>query len=182
MPSSGVARSDSDSGGSHSTDPSSMSAPDQELDEALVAALDLVLGRVNRAIRHALNQAEGDARLTVTQFHCLRAIAAKNGAARTTHLARELQVTAPSMTRTIDSLVERGLVLRQADPTDRRIISLILTDPGRELMDRYQDEIRDRLRDLISVLSPSQKRRLLAATGDLTGMLDAGEQRERGGD
>lgn len=151
-----------------------------DLDTALVAALDLVSARVNRSIRQALNQAEGDARLTVTQFHCLRAIAAKHGTAKTTHLARQLQVTAPSMTRTIDSLVERGLVLRQAEPADRRTISLILTEPGRELMDRYQVEIHARLRDLIAVLDPSQKQRLLAATGDLTVMLDAAERRERG--
>lgn len=155
---------------------------DQGLDTDLVVALDLVLGRVNRSIRQALNQAEGDARLTVTQFQCLRAIAAKHGAARTTHLARELQVTAPSMTRTIDSLVERGLVLRQADPADRRTLSLVLTGPGRDLMERYQSEIHDRLRELIAVLSPAQKTRLLAATADLTDMLDADEQRERGGE
>jgi DNA-binding MarR family transcriptional regulator len=141
-----------------------------------------VFARVNRAIRQALNQAEGEARLTVTQFHCLRAIAAKQGTAKTTHLARQLQVTAPSMTRTIDSLVERGLVLRQAEPADRRTISLILTEQGRELMDRYQSEIHERLRDLIAVLDPSQKQRLLAATGDLTVMLDAAERRERGGE
>ncbi|MBA2521385.1 MAG: hypothetical protein H0V24_17145, partial [Chloroflexia bacterium] len=49
------------------------------LEERLVAALDAVLPRVNRAIRLALNQAEGEARLTVTQFHCLRAVATGPG-------------------------------------------------------------------------------------------------------
>lgn len=151
-------------------------------DDQLVAALDDVVARVNRAIRQALNQAEGDARLTITQLHCLRAIAAQTGPAKTTHLARQLQVTAPTMTRTIDALVERGLVERQPDPADRRTIGLVLTDQGRTLMHRYQTEIEDRLFELITALSPDQKERLLAATTDLAALLDAAERRERGGD
>lgn len=146
------------------------------LEARLVAALDLVLPRLNRAIRLALNQAEGDARLTVTQFLCLRTIAATPGPAKTTHLARQLQVTAPTMTRTVDTLVERDLIARQADPTDRRTIGLILTGPGRVLMRRYQVEINDRLLALVSHLSPAQQKRLLAALGDLTAMLDADER------
>ena len=156
-------------------------AGSSSLETRLVAALDVVLPRVNRAIRLALNQAEGDARLTVTQFLCLRTIAASPGPAKTTHLARQLQVTAPTMTRTVDTLVERGLVLRQADPADRRTSGLILTDPGRVLMRRYQAEINARLLALISPLVPAQQERLLAALDDLTAMLDADERtRPRG--
>jgi DNA-binding MarR family transcriptional regulator len=156
---------------------SSSEAPD--LDGQLVAALDVVLPRVNRALRHALNRTEGDARLTITQFHCLRAIAASPSPAKTTHLARQLQVTAPTMTRTIDSMVERGLVARQADPADRRTVGLVLTEAGEELRRRYQAAIDDRLRELVSFLSPAQKKRLLTGTADLTAMLDAAERRER---
>ncbi len=151
-------------------------------DAELVAALDTVVFRVNRAIRQALNKAEGDARLTITQLYCLRAIAAKAGPAKTTHLARQLQVTAPTMTRTVDTLVERGLVARQADPADRRTIGLMLTEPGRGLMRRYQAEIDERLQGLIAHLSPAQKKRLLAAAADLAAILDADERRERGAD
>ncbi|MDQ3693030.1 MAG: MarR family transcriptional regulator [Chloroflexota bacterium] len=149
------------------------------LEGRLVAALDAVLPRVNRAIRLALNQAEGEARLTVTQFHCLRAIATGPGPVTTSRLARRLQVTAPTMTRTVDSLVERGLVERQADPADRRTTSLLLTTDGHDLARRYQAVIDDRLHALIAALAPGQQRRLLAAAGDLTAMLDADEQRER---
>jgi DNA-binding MarR family transcriptional regulator len=156
-------------------------AGSSSLEMRLVSALDVVLPRVNRAIRLALNQAEGEARLTVTQFLCLRTIAASPGPAKTTHLARQLQVTAPTMTRTVDTLVERGLVLRQADPADRRTSGLILTEPGRVLMRRYQAEINARLLTLISPLVPAQQERLLAALDDLTAMLDADERlRSRG--
>lgn len=149
------------------------------LADQLVAALDAVLPRVNRALRLALNQAEGEARLTVTQFHCLREIAAGPGPATTSRLARRLQVTAPTMTRTVDSLVERALVERQADPADRRTTSLTLTAAGRELVLRYQAVVNDRLHELVAHLAPGRRRRLLAATGDLTAMLDADERRGR---
>lgn len=153
---------------------------DAAVESRLVAALDTVLPRFSRAIRLALNQAEGEARLTVTQFHCLRAIAAAGGPATASRLARRLQVTAPTMTRTVDSLVERGLVERRADPNDRRTTGLILTDAGRALVDRYQAVIDTRLHELTGRLSPAQQERLLVATGDLTAMLDADEQCERG--
>jgi DNA-binding MarR family transcriptional regulator len=163
---------------SNRDEPSPAAAPD--LEGQLVAALDVVLPRVNRALRHALNRTEGDARLTITQFHCLRAIAASPGPAKTTQLARQLQVTAPTMTRTLDSMVERGLVARQDDPADRRTVGLVLTEAGEDLMRRYQSAIDDRLRELVSFLSSAQKKRLLTATADLAAMLDAAERHERG--
>jgi len=41
------------------------------------------------------------------------------------------RVAKPSMTRTVAALVERGLVLRQPDPTDGRQVILSITDDGR---------------------------------------------------
>jgi DNA-binding MarR family transcriptional regulator len=41
------------------------------------------------------------------------------------------RVAKPSMTRTVGALVERGLVLRQPDPTDGRQVILSITDEGR---------------------------------------------------
>ena len=41
------------------------------------------------------------------------------------------RVAKPSMTRTVGALVDRGLVLRQPDPTDGRQVILSITDEGR---------------------------------------------------
>ena len=44
------------------------------------------------------------------------------------------RVSAPSMSRTVAGLVERGFVLRQADPTDGRQVILSLTPAGQTLL------------------------------------------------
>ena len=49
-------------------------------------------------------------------------------------LAEIEKVSAPSMTRTVAALVERGLVERTADPQDRRQVILSLTGDARSLL------------------------------------------------
>src|SRR4051794_28529633 len=49
-------------------------------------------------------------------------------------LAAAERVAAPSMTRTVNALEDRGLVVRTPDPTDRRQSRVSLTTSGRELL------------------------------------------------
>jgi MarR family transcriptional regulator for hemolysin len=51
---------------------------------------------------------------------------------RTQHeLARALHIEGPTLTRHIDGLEEEGLVVRRRDASDRRAVSVELTDAGR---------------------------------------------------
>jgi DNA-binding MarR family transcriptional regulator len=58
------------------------------------------------------------------------------------HLASELHCDASNVTWMTDRLEERGLVERTADPLDRRVKRLVLTEKGRKL----RSEIERRLR------------------------------------
>ena len=49
-------------------------------------------------------------------------------------LAAAEQVRPPTMTRIVDALVAAGLVVREADPADRRIVRLSATGKGREIL------------------------------------------------
>lgn len=151
-----------------------MNPANDNLTVQLVDALDAVVPRLTRELRHALDRAEGENRLTMAQFRCLQAMAAAgDDAAYTTKLARELRVAVPTMTNTIDGLAERGLVAREPDPVNRRQTRLLLTVAGRDLLRRYQTVLSSRLRELLTALDRDQQTRLLAATHDLTAMLDA---------
>lgn len=61
-------------------------------------------------------------------------------------------VSAPSMTRTVNALVEQGFVRRDADPDDGRQVHLQLTPEGRKTLSairRSRDEwVRSRMDDL----------------------------------
>ncbi|MGV3683921.1 MAG: MarR family winged helix-turn-helix transcriptional regulator [Acidovorax sp.] len=48
-------------------------------------------------------------------------------------MARELETDAASMTRTLDRLEAKGLVLRERSTTDRRVVHVVLTPEGEKV-------------------------------------------------
>lgn len=66
--------------------------------------------------------------LTFSQFVTIKKLAA--GMASVTELARAAEVHPGAMTRLLDRLEARGLIVRQADPGDRRALHIHLTEAG----------------------------------------------------
>ena len=65
-----------------------------------------------------------------------------------TSLERIIPIGRPSMSRQLDQLVKKGLLRRQRLSSDRRIVRLILTEEGQELvprLDRIRAEIEEEL-------------------------------------
>lgn len=61
-------------------------------------------------------------------------------------LARLTVVRRPEMTRLIDQLVKAGIVRRETDSKDRRVINIALTDHGRVMLDELNKKVKDNLR------------------------------------
>ena len=142
------------------------------LDDALVVALETVLPHYHRVMRRALALVEGEDRLLFPQLRCLQVLAGTEGPAYAAQLARALLVTPPTMTRTLDALVERGLVERQPEPANRRQIALLITPEGQALVDRYEAVITAHLHTLIAPLPADRQKRLLLALQDLGTLLN----------
>ena len=66
--------------------------------------------------------------LTFSQFITLKKLA--TGVASVTDLARAADLNPGAMTRLLDRLEAKGLVARSADASDRRALSIHLTDAG----------------------------------------------------
>jgi len=64
---------------------------------------------------------------------------------RINELAEALEQPLPAASRTVSSLVDRGLVQRREDPDDRRAKVLTLTPAGRALMDGLAASLADRV-------------------------------------
>ena len=93
--------------------------------------LRLACMRISRRVRF-----ESTAEVAPHQFS--RAGPPRGGArAPPSELADIEKVSAPSMTRTVAALVERGLVERADDPTDGRQVILSLTPEGRAHLPRH---------------------------------------------
>jgi DNA-binding MarR family transcriptional regulator len=115
-------------------------------DVELVLGLQLVLGRLVRQLRRS-----GSGRVGVSGMSALSALAAaeRAGGLRCSDLAAVEGVSAPTMSRIIDSLTTDGLVRRAANPQDGRSSLVQLTAEGHAVLAAVRD---DRGRYLLSRL------------------------------
>lgn len=132
----------------------------QALSRALVAITARSLGMLNVDV-------------TLTQYRTLVVLASR-GPQRTAQLAAELGVKPSTATRLCDRLVQRGWVRRQSGQTDRRIVLLVLTAAGKQLVGKAMRRRRDLLSTLVDGIPPRQAEqaakvmtRLAQAAGEL---------------
>jgi len=88
----------------------------------------LAIMRVARALERV------DAGLSPQQYRILKL--AGSGGERSARLAERLAVAKPTLTAIADSLVAAGLARREAEPGDRRVVRLHLTDAGTAAVER----------------------------------------------
>ena len=108
-------------------------------------------------------QAQG---LSIVGFHLL-ALLEVHGPMPMSRVADELGVALPNATGIIGRLAERGIVAREHDAADRRVVLVALSDEGRALIDEIDSARRERLRRLLGAMKPEQRSRLLRTVGDL---------------
>lgn len=113
----------------------------------LASALRPAVMRLARRLR---NERE-DPSLTLTQLSTLGTLA-QCGPVTLGELAAAERVQPPSMTRIVSGLEERGLVAREPNPQDRRVVIVRLVDQGEALLaaDRKRRDawLNHRLREL----------------------------------
>jgi DNA-binding MarR family transcriptional regulator len=93
--------------------------------------------------------------LTLPQYRLIALIA--RGDERASDVADRLALARPTVSATIDTLVERGVLERTAIDSDRRAVRLTITPEGARLLRSAQDAMRARLDDLLAqVADPEQ--------------------------
>ncbi|MFK5633317.1 MarR family winged helix-turn-helix transcriptional regulator [Ornithinimicrobium sp. LYQ103] len=132
-----------------------------------VAPLE-VLSRVSRLARHldiARRRAFAEGGLEPWEFDVLSALRRSGPPYQLTpgDLVRQTLVTSGTMTNRIDGLVRRGLVSRQAAPSDRRAVNVTLTDEGRRLVDDAMAELLEGERTLLTGLDAEEQGALAAS-------------------
>lgn len=74
-----------------------------------------------------------------------------------TELAKAESVTAPTMTRLVQALVEAGLVEKRANESDNRVVLLCATPAGQRTLDAARAKRLIALESLLSRLRPEQQ-------------------------
>jgi DNA-binding MarR family transcriptional regulator len=123
--------------------------------------------RLNRAVR---GQVRPKAGLSMPQFILLRAL--RHGPLPAGQLAQRFGVSRPTITRTVDGLVKKGLVERRADAGDRRVAMISLTAAGRALHESTEELAEAYLSGLLERLPEGRVARIHAAVRDLMEALD----------
>lgn len=94
--------------------------------------------RLTRSLKRAFDNRLEPHGLTAATWCAMMALA-ENGSLTQKQLAEILALENPTVTRTIDRLVEKGFVLRQEVPHDRRYYRISLTEKGNEIRQQIND-------------------------------------------
>lgn len=89
------------------------------------------------------------------------------GPTRMSELAGSLGVTLATATGIMDRLVERGLVTRENQPNDRRVVMCRLSENGLEMTDRLWKTSREKARQLLSAMELSRLQLIDEALGTM---------------
>ena len=124
---------------------------------ALIRAREKVMG----PIRDMLS----DSGITEQQWRILRVLD-EYGAQEASTLAERACLLLPSQTRIVQTLVEKGFVIRQPDARDRRKQTVAITDVGRRIIDGKLEEAEAIAARIEAVIGKKKLNRLLDILDD----------------
>ncbi len=121
----------------------------------------LVLARCHHALSQVAERSVEEAGLCLTDFAALEALLHK-GPLTITEIQGKVLLAGGSMTAAVDRLDQKGLVVREPAPGDRRAKLLHLTPEGRRVVETVFRRHAAELAAAMAVLNPSEKRQLHA--------------------
>lgn len=73
------------------------------------------------------------------------------------HLAKELHVSAPTVTGIVDRLERDGYMKRIADEHDRRVINVVITPQAKKVANQFRKNIKQRWAYILNSLPPEDR-------------------------
>jgi DNA-binding MarR family transcriptional regulator len=114
-----------------------------------------VVGRFRRQLRRSAERHFDSARLTESQSELLWLVAREPGIS-VSAAAAELGLVANTASTLVSKLVSRGLLVRTADQTDRRVGQLRLAEAAQQIVDTSRAARRAMLADVLNDLGDDQ--------------------------
>jgi MarR family transcriptional regulator, 2-MHQ and catechol-resistance regulon repressor len=128
-----------------------------EPDRAATLQLVIALARSYQAIERGVRPHLAEHGLAMTEFAVLEVLYHK-GALPLGEIRDRILVTGASTTYVVKKLEQRGLMRRRSCTEDQRVVFGEITPKGRALMEEVFPGHVDRLRQVMAVLSVSEKR------------------------
>jgi len=144
---------------------------DDALDERLFYALRRVAQGFEVDSRR-MAEAHG---LTGPQLVCLRAVANLEPTTAT-DVSQSVHLSPSTIVGVFDRLEAKGLIERQRDSKDRRLVFVSATEAGRGAAAEAPHPLSDALRTLLGRRSKTEQQALLSAMDELARLLDEAEE------
>jgi DNA-binding MarR family transcriptional regulator len=160
---------------------------DRMLAEKLLGITPLMRRRIDASLRHL-----GERLVEPTHFPVMLHLRSRPYSLG--GLAEKLEVSRPSMSKTVTALVKRGWVERVRLERDRRVVELYLTKDGADAVEQMHELAVCTVIEMLSPLTPGERRRLAdsldmlyRALGESTmichlGQRGPGTEMDRGGE
>ncbi|MED4531110.1 MarR family transcriptional regulator [Metabacillus fastidiosus] len=120
----------------------------------------LMLMQTSRVIQERIRDDMTKNNLSITEFSVLEVLFHK-GIQTIQQIGKSILVSSGSMTYVIDKLEQKGLLKRTACPEDRRVIHVVLTDDGFELMKKIMPEHEEFIDYIFDSLNTSEVENLV---------------------
>jgi DNA-binding MarR family transcriptional regulator len=138
-------------------------AADARLTEHLYGLMKFLLhGHGGEYVR-----AVGELELSLTQLRALHVLAYDSDTMSLKELADRLGLSLPAVSRSIEGLVQRGLVTRAEDADDRRMKQVRATPEVPELLERLTELRLAGIERFVATLSPRERSKLAAGLAPL---------------
>lgn len=118
--------------------------------------LFIVLSRSYKAINEHLKRFIADQGLNPTEFAVMELLYHK-GDQPLQQIGGKILLASGSITYVVDKLEQKGLLKRVACPNDRRVTYAQITEEGKQFIENIFPEHEQRINEIMSVLSDSEK-------------------------
>ncbi len=109
--------------------------------------------------------------ISVSQCHTLEVLG-EHGTSTMQALAKHLHLAVSTVTRVIDSLVDKALVERQTSSQDRRVCQVTLTPSGLDLLQQIQGELIAREQAVLQRMPAASRQHVIQALENLSRAVD----------
>jgi DNA-binding MarR family transcriptional regulator len=122
----------------------------------------LSVERTAAVVRHKLGDELKPLGVTPTQYNVLRILRGAGPAGLCRNEIRDrLVAQVPDVTRLLDRMEEAGLIVRERDTVDRRLVTTRITEPGLRLLARADEQVSRFEREQVGHLTQAQLRTLI---------------------
>lgn len=95
----------------------------------------------------------------------------RDGGVRISHLRDSMSMTMPAVSQLVRTLEEKGLVLRENAPKDRRVTLVTVTEKGEQILTDSQEQFNQMLNRLIERYGPKELEHLIEMLKRLSGTI-----------